>query len=308
METIQSLQRFNELANDIGNRYEAVMLVCQWARQLEQQYSNYHISSSKLIDWVIQGKCPYNNAELLSRRIITRDDEIDNLLEWVGDEEVKKEVKYLYKKSVKHRHLELRDDVNINKYKRSRINIILRMMWYSVDQKGDTFVNSYLESLVEKKEIDVCVEQGSKPNKIPYVKPEILEEPPICGGLEEIPEEEVSSTLLEEPEIAPESSEICVEQGVKPHNDEENCVEQGSKPHLEEVVIDDNATEWESNYNKGDIIPVKNIRIYRLPTLSAFSVIFTGNVVYEKESLDNFKHIQYMQPGFGLINGYTREI
>ena len=316
---IRDLDRFNQFASDVGNKFLAINMICQWSRQLEKEYSNYRIPANKLIDWVIYSKCPYSSEELSRRQIFTFDDRLDSILEWIDDAEVKDEVKSLYKYSIKHRHLSLCNNLTINKYKQGRINTILRMLWFSIDTEtelilsnvGGNNLNSYLSSLVLKDEVtktENCVSQGSKPHQIPYEKPEILDQPPIYGKDEDVIEVEPMEIPNEEAEIEVEQPKI---EDIEPKID----VCTGSEPHQTEEttnITEDSVKEEPKveikTYIKGQIIPVINVKVYRLPNERSFFQIFTGNLVYHSKSIDNFTHVQYMMPGFGLVSGFVKNL
>ena len=129
---IEDFDRFNELAESCGNRYVAVIWVANWARNLGEQYADYHISESKLLEWVITGHCPYTHSQLESRRQNQIDESIiESVLEWVTDADVESEVRELYKKSVKSRKLIISQNTNLSLGQQTRTNILLRMIWYS---------------------------------------------------------------------------------------------------------------------------------------------------------------------------------
>lgn len=132
---IRELDRFNELANSLGNKYQAIKLVSAWARDLGKQYSEYHIDEAKLLDWVINGRCPYLETELEKRKSVYTDDGVDEFLMWVSDEAVTDEVKRLYKKSIRSHQLIYCSKSDFNKAQISRCNILLRMLWYSANSK-----------------------------------------------------------------------------------------------------------------------------------------------------------------------------
>lgn len=133
---IEDILRFNEFAESVGNRYLASKIIAKWARELGKEYKDYYIVESKLLQWVVTGRCPYVEAELESRKIETDYDRVKDFLSWVMDEEVFEEVISLYKESVRHQHLQRCDNTKMNSSRRSRVNILLRMIWYSSSIKG----------------------------------------------------------------------------------------------------------------------------------------------------------------------------
>lgn len=133
---IEDLNRFAELARSLGNDYLAIKLVSEWSRALGQDNSEYQIAESKLLQWVITGHCPYIESELATRRYRLDPDNIDELLVWVSDEEIANEVRYLYKQSVKHHKLSICQRKDFSNGRKSKTNILLRMIWYSNITKG----------------------------------------------------------------------------------------------------------------------------------------------------------------------------
>lgn len=132
---IKDLERFEELAKSCGNHYLAIRWISQWARELGSEYSDYQISESKLLEWVVSGKCPYLENQLEARRVICTDDGISDFLEWVMDDEIVDEVKSLYKQSVRKHKLQTCKRTDFNQYRISRTNILLRMIWYSTNKR-----------------------------------------------------------------------------------------------------------------------------------------------------------------------------
>ena len=133
---IHDLDRFNKLAEAVGNRYQAIMFLSDTARCLGRKYACYRLSESALLEWVITGTCPYSKAAMERRKIISEDvDHIDEYLEYVDDDTVQAVVRKLYKQSINEHHLILCKDENLSSGRRSRINILLRMIWYHFDCK-----------------------------------------------------------------------------------------------------------------------------------------------------------------------------
>ena len=132
----KDLYRFDELAESCGNRYLAIRFIAKWSRSLGKQYAEYQIIESKLIQWVITGRCPYIESELARRKVRTDDDKIEEFLSLISDKEVVKEVISTYKKSIKHRHLLECRNSSIGNGRNSRANVLLRMMWYTNTMGG----------------------------------------------------------------------------------------------------------------------------------------------------------------------------
>lgn len=124
-------KRFNDLVESCGNRYLAVRLVAQWARGFESQYPDSALMESKLIDWVVTGKCPYSNWELATRHRLDDDDELEELLCGVMDEDIVSEVRKMYKLSVRAGKLLLSTNKQLSVGELTRTNVLLRMVWYT---------------------------------------------------------------------------------------------------------------------------------------------------------------------------------
>lgn len=128
---ISDFEKFNEIEKACGSRYLAVQFVAQSARKLGKENKVYCISESKLIQWVLTGECPYTKAELDKRKAISENiDNINYYLDNVDDEFVCDKVRECYKASIRNRKLTYCKDTNISPGKQSRINILLRMIWY----------------------------------------------------------------------------------------------------------------------------------------------------------------------------------
>lgn len=132
----KDFNRFDELAESCGNRYLAVRFIAKYSRSLGKQYHEYHIFESKLIQWVITGRCPYIESDMLKRKIHIDDDKVEDFLSWVTDIEVADEVIKLYKKSVNRKHLLICNNNRLGQSRKSRVNVLLRMLWYSTSIGG----------------------------------------------------------------------------------------------------------------------------------------------------------------------------
>lgn len=133
---IKDLDRFRELAESCGNQYLAINLISRWARELGDQYADCQIDESKLLQWVITGHCPYLESELAYRRIRNDDSTLNDILEWVTDNEISDEVRDLYRLSVKQKHIVYCIRADFNQSQIDRVNILLRMAWYSTSING----------------------------------------------------------------------------------------------------------------------------------------------------------------------------
>lgn len=135
---ILELEKFKQLEKACGNRYLAIKLVSFQARRLGDANRNAAISEANLIQWVLTGKCPYSKSKLETRRFFKETlDDVEEKLCYVDDEEVREEVRRCYKQSIRNKHLTLSENPSINKYKISRANILLRMIWYHFKEEED---------------------------------------------------------------------------------------------------------------------------------------------------------------------------
>lgn len=130
---INDLQRFNEFADSIGNRYDAVIILSQWARDLGHKFSEYRISESKLINNVLTGRCFYSDDEMYNRKVNSDYDNLQEFLYNVLDNSIVEEVKKLYTLSIREHKLHFCDNSEFSKGKQAKINILLKMIWYSVN-------------------------------------------------------------------------------------------------------------------------------------------------------------------------------
>ena len=131
---INDSRRFDEFAKSCGNKYLAVRVIAKWARDLGEKFNEYNISESKLLEIVLNGKWYYSEYEMMQRKTVNDADHIQDFLEWVMDDSVVEEVKYLYQKSVKNKGLQLCTNPYFTQGQRSKTNILLRMIWYSTDK------------------------------------------------------------------------------------------------------------------------------------------------------------------------------
>lgn len=124
---------FDELVDKCGNRYLAVKFISKKARFLDSKLAK-SVLISKLMTWVLTGKeidieSNINNLYKLNPDLIV----MENYLEFVGDESVKRQVRKSYIASVRNRHLVYDTSEGLNRYKQNRANILLRMIWYQFE-------------------------------------------------------------------------------------------------------------------------------------------------------------------------------
>ena len=71
---IADFKAIDELSQKCGNKYLAVKFLAKAARKLGEEKKDYHISESKLLQWVLTGQCPYSDAQLEMRFRNANDD------------------------------------------------------------------------------------------------------------------------------------------------------------------------------------------------------------------------------------------
>ena len=130
---IKDLYTFTELSKACGNQYLAVKFIAESARKLGSTNKQYHISESKLIEWVLTGRCPYTEWELQRRLHSFSDKALEDTLCWVSDKQICSMVRRYYKKSLRLHHLNICEDATIPQSKIDRVNVLLRMIWYSAE-------------------------------------------------------------------------------------------------------------------------------------------------------------------------------
>lgn len=122
---------------------------------------------------------------------------------------------------------------------------------------------------------------------------------------EEEPTESVAEVADEvtEPaaEVAEESAEVAepaaeqpieAEVVVEPKKEEPKPKKESSKAN--DLVVD-------------QVYVAQTIRIYRTPSIQQISFAYSGNVIY-KGAIGEFDIIQYMKSGFGLVQGYVKDL
>lgn len=150
----------------------------------------------------------------------------------------------------------------------------------------------YLESLVRKTdEIEPAAPAEEEIEDEPAVEEEVAEV--IADEPEEVAaEEEVVTTaesVVEEPALEPIQEEVKEEpESVKPAKKE--------KP-----------AKKSASHQEGETISVISIRIFNTPDPKGLFKIFTGNVIF-KGFVNDMMYVQYVKPGFGLVNGYTNDL
>lgn len=84
-------------------------------------------------------------------------------------------------------------------------------------------------------------------------------------------------------------------------------VEEVTELETVEVEAADIPSEDGHHYNDGDVIAVKDLKVFNVPDTGSPFRIITGNVTF-RGAVDNFNMIEYMRYGFGLVVGYTQDL
>jgi len=262
-----SLKEFNKLAEACGNRYLAIKYLSHQSRILGHQ-SKGSVNESKLISWALTGKCPYSKEELEQRQFIDVDiAELENYLCYVDDKEVATQVRTYYRKSVRNKRIVLDTSQTLDLYRQMRVNIILRMIWYGLpEQPGGHMTKIKLDDLKYV---------GEKNLKVEDVETEVLET----------------------------SQEFEFEDADANVEDDQPVEELDAKESLEEN-LEELATPPVKERPQVGVFKVRNCKIYAAPTLKIPARSFTGNIEVIG-SVDNFKIVKYVRPGFGTCTGYT---
>lgn len=120
---------FDELADKCGNRYLAVKYIAKLGR-----YLNYDVPGgllgSQLLTWALTGQQPetkfdFNNYYKVNAELAC----LEETLEYVTNDAVKRSVRKSYALSVRHHHLIYHYDDSLDQYEQGRVRILLRMIW-----------------------------------------------------------------------------------------------------------------------------------------------------------------------------------
>lgn len=130
--------RFNQLAEVLGSPYAAVNYLANLARKLLIDNNN-QILESQAITWALTGEAPK-----IERKKITKVDTsnmcgIDEVLCYVDDDEVCESVRNSYHQSLKSHHLIYCYHNSLDEYRKARVRILVRMIWYNIQSEGGIF-------------------------------------------------------------------------------------------------------------------------------------------------------------------------
>lgn len=281
---IEDFNIFNNYAQSCGNRFEAVNLISRWARNLGGQFNEYRISESKLLSTVLSGKWFYSQSEMERRKIADSLDDVDDFLSWTLDKHIVSEIKRMYSLSIRSKHGLLLSKNNIfSKGELTKINILLRMIWYSEEHiQGEKKLDTYLENLKLKEEV----------NKLSTVEADDVNVKPLSEELKvavDLSDNSVTSSTDTVDTID------CLQ--------EEAASQDTNSDNYEEQTVND----FDADSNLNHPLPVKNIRIYNVPDSKSPSKLFSGNIII-KGQVSTMTAIEYVRPGIGLVNGFTPDV
>lgn len=119
---------FDNLAKVIGSTYGACMYIAKLSRQKRIELNNL-ISESEAITWAVTNKLPDNYEERLKARSASLKS-IEDILNYVEDDEVQNAARQSFRDSIQCEHL-IYNYLKVNDAsKQSRVRILTRMMFY----------------------------------------------------------------------------------------------------------------------------------------------------------------------------------
>lgn len=128
-------KEFDALAAALGSPYAAVNYISKAARRKMKQHNNI-ILESEAISWVLTGEEP-RARKCKSLYDISHDlPYLEEILCYVDDEDVCESVRESYKESLGAHHLIYCYHNNLDEFRKSRVRILTRMIWYNIQQEG----------------------------------------------------------------------------------------------------------------------------------------------------------------------------
>lgn len=119
---------FDNLARAIGSTYGACAYIAKLSRQKRIELNNL-ISESEAITWAITKKLPDNYKDRVKARSASLK-HIEDILNYVEDEEVQNAARQSFRDSIQCEHL-VYDYLKVkDASKQSRVRILTRMMFY----------------------------------------------------------------------------------------------------------------------------------------------------------------------------------
>lgn len=124
------LNEFNDFAELVGNRYEAIKLIANEARDRATRYS--FVNDSALLTWVVTGRKPKLYPEDMSKKI-RKSNRIEDILNYVSNEDIVKSVNMSIGYSKSEGHLVYRYRNSLSDYEKMRVRILVNIIWYGGD-------------------------------------------------------------------------------------------------------------------------------------------------------------------------------
>lgn len=128
-------KEFDALAAALGSPYAAVNYIAKSARKKLKE-SNNGILESQAISWVLTGKEPKVHRRMPVYNSSLNIPYVDEVLCYVDDEEVCESVRESYNESLLAHHLIYCYHNNLDEFRKSRVRILTRMIWYNIQQEG----------------------------------------------------------------------------------------------------------------------------------------------------------------------------
>ena len=131
--SIHDNEKFDVIANECGNTFEAVKLIANCADYISK--STFHkVDESDAIEWVMTRKYPkfeHLRSYPQSRQHLI-DTYISTYTELVDDAQVIYSVKLSIYSSCKYHRLKFVYNFGPDEYRRSRVRILTRVIWYEL--------------------------------------------------------------------------------------------------------------------------------------------------------------------------------
>lgn len=124
------LDEFNDFAELVGNKYKAIKLITNEARDRSSRYS--FVNDSALLTWVVTGKKPKVYPEDISKQL-RKSKRIEDILNYVSNEDVVKSVNASLGNSKSQGHLVYRYRNSLSDYEKMRVRILVNIIWYGGD-------------------------------------------------------------------------------------------------------------------------------------------------------------------------------
>lgn len=129
---------FKKIETQFGNKYKAIQHIVKEARK-KQASTNYNISSSEAISWVVDNKIPDNvkSGRAYEKRTTYVEDILNSYLNDIDDNEVRKCVEDSVNYSYTNSCLIFIYSNTLNTYEKSRVRILTRMIYDKIRKKGN---------------------------------------------------------------------------------------------------------------------------------------------------------------------------